>query len=497
MDSQDFNPNQSNDQSTNKPKFFPGITGVASNDPLVSDPKINDAINRASEMLNSEAPAGAPKEAPAETKERSTDSDFSEAAEHIKTAANGIAQTFASLLGSMYGLGLVQGMADASHAVMESVAADVWGLPEIPVDCFNLGVAQALAAIQAAKEKANEKVKALETELAKDSPINVEKGINIHFDSSDKTRAFIKEILNNPEYRQTHWRQNPTTGEFEQYYPNDERKPTEFKTTFDNDLHNHLADAMGYATSNPYLHELAKDEEFARRRAIVGSAFVSDKQLREMSRNDFEFLCKHGVTHEEFLKKKNDPQIRNKFVLPSDDPELKNRLETLQKKNDAERASIKRPFDTITEEEFYRKTKEEYDNSYAYMAIPNGLNIAAKRIHKTAIEKGWWEDELENGQTRNDAECIALMHSELSEALDALRSGEQVRKNGALSKEGILIGKRSEHIPDFLAIEEEYADTIIRILDHAERRGWNVADAVVAKMKYNQTRPYKHGGKRF
>ncbi len=38
----------------------------------------------------------------------------------------------------------------------------------------------------------------------------------------------------------------------------------------------------------------------------------------------------------------------------------------------------------------------------------------AKEVHDTAREKGWWDKE------RNDGEMIALMHSELSEALEAL-----------------------------------------------------------------------------
>jgi hypothetical protein len=36
--------------------------------------------------------------------------------------------------------------------------------------------------------------------------------------------------------------------------------------------------------------------------------------------------------------------------------------------------------------------------------------------HATAKEKGWWDFE------RSDGELIALMHSELSEALEAMRN---------------------------------------------------------------------------
>ena len=47
------------------------------------------------------------------------------------------------------------------------------------------------------------------------------------------------------------------------------------------------------------------------------------------------------------------------------------------------------------------------------------FNDIAQQINRTAIEKGWWKGD------RNDGEIIALMHSELSEALEALRHGNQ------------------------------------------------------------------------
>jgi len=94
-------------------------------------------------------------------------------------------------------------------------------------------------------------------------------------------------------------------------------------------------------------------------------------------------------------------------------------------------------------------------------------------IHKNAVEKGFWE-----GGDRNDGESIALIHSELSEALEALRSGNpESEKLGA----------------PFTHVEEELADAIIRILDLAGGRGWDIEGAVEAKMEYNAGRPYKHG----
>lgn len=107
--------------------------------------------------------------------------------------------------------------------------------------------------------------------------------------------------------------------------------------------------------------------------------------------------------------------------------------------------------------------------------IQGCLQQLGDEIHATAVEKGWWES-----GDRNFGEVVALIHSELSEALENYRHG----------------GPASDKIPEFSGVEEEFADVIIRILDYATRHQLRIPEAIFAKMEYNKTRPYRHGGKK-
>lgn len=101
-----------------------------------------------------------------------------------------------------------------------------------------------------------------------------------------------------------------------------------------------------------------------------------------------------------------------------------------------------------------------------------GLRAAQAIAHATATNAGWYRDPATGKPVeRNFGEVVALMHSELSEALEAHR------KN--------LV---DDKLPDRSGIEVEFADCIIRILDTAAAMGLDVPGAVIAKNRYNRTR---------
>ena len=98
-----------------------------------------------------------------------------------------------------------------------------------------------------------------------------------------------------------------------------------------------------------------------------------------------------------------------------------------------------------------------------------------KSIHQLAIKKGWWES------SREIPELLCLIHSEISEALEAYRVKgiENWIENG--KPEGVAV---------------ELADAIIRILDLSEYFGFDMEEEILEKHEFNKSRKYRHGGKR-
>jgi NTP pyrophosphatase (non-canonical NTP hydrolase) len=105
----------------------------------------------------------------------------------------------------------------------------------------------------------------------------------------------------------------------------------------------------------------------------------------------------------------------------------------------------------------------------------NAWNDMQRKVHASCVAKGFWP---EDKSQRNVGEAIALIHSELSEGLEGHRKGLQ-----------------DDHVSEFTSLEVELADAVIRILDLAGGLNLRVAEALIAKHSFNQSRPFKHGKK--
>jgi NTP pyrophosphatase (non-canonical NTP hydrolase) len=104
--------------------------------------------------------------------------------------------------------------------------------------------------------------------------------------------------------------------------------------------------------------------------------------------------------------------------------------------------------------------------------LARGLREATFHCHRASVDAGWYTDpETGARKDRNLGEMIALMHSELSEAME----GE--RKN-----------LMDDHLPHRKMAEVELADALIRIFDYAGYRGFDLGAAVIEKMAYNAHR---------
>lgn len=104
------------------------------------------------------------------------------------------------------------------------------------------------------------------------------------------------------------------------------------------------------------------------------------------------------------------------------------------------------------------------------------------RSHKTALEKGWWDRQQDQILGK-----MALIHSEVSEAVEEWRKPGEER---ALYYETKEDGSKKP-----CGIGVELADAIIRIGDLAGALGIDLTEMLEAKMEYNDTRSYRHGGK--
>jgi len=102
-----------------------------------------------------------------------------------------------------------------------------------------------------------------------------------------------------------------------------------------------------------------------------------------------------------------------------------------------------------------------------------GLDALSAILHETAKEKGFWDGEYNHDKIGNK---LALVHSEVTEVLEAIRKSQGSEK-----------------------VVEEIADIIIRILDvyaamrNEEQVLHSLDEVLHNKMEKNKKRPPLHG----
>lgn len=139
------------------------------------------------------------------------------------------------------------------------------------------------------------------------------------------------------------------------------------------------------------------------------------------------------------------------------------------------------------------------------LTVPHSLAEQAEEIYAWAVSKGW---EPDTDRTFGD-EC-ALMTSEVSEALEAYRDHEMnayvtvprtVLVDGrvfqvAADKTDVYYVENQEYgIYKPEGVPSELADLYIRLLHYAHKHKIDLQAEVDAKMAYNTTRPWRHGGR--
>ena len=137
------------------------------------------------------------------------------------------------------------------------------------------------------------------------------------------------------------------------------------------------------------------------------------------------------------------------------------------------------------------------------------LNKLATYAYLQARSMGWYTTDEGHEKDINFGERLMLTVSELGEALDADRKGRVVPKDkedyfltAKKHIQGSHIVKDSqfkfafeESIKD--TVQDEIADTVIRLLDMCGYMNIDLAFHVEAKLQYNRLRGFKHGGRKY
>ena len=130
--------------------------------------------------------------------------------------------------------------------------------------------------------------------------------------------------------------------------------------------------------------------------------------------------------------------------------------------------------------------------------MKTNFNELAKEVFKRNCDKGFWDEGVEN---KNIGECLMLITSELSEALEADRENHHTIVNMLKSIRNLDSEIDREYFKKEFertvknSFEDELADVIIRVMDLCGAKNIDIDWHIEQKMNYNALRPHKHGKK--
>jgi len=116
--------------------------------------------------------------------------------------------------------------------------------------------------------------------------------------------------------------------------------------------------------------------------------------------------------------------------------------------------------------------------------IPLTIEKLVQQSHGTAVKKGWWGPD--GNDERNIGELLMLVNTELAEAM------EDYREHGMAGLSHLTFSPDKRKPTGF---PSELADVLVRVADICGRYDIDLNRALNEKLRYNEGRPFRHGGK--
>ena len=123
-----------------------------------------------------------------------------------------------------------------------------------------------------------------------------------------------------------------------------------------------------------------------------------------------------------------------------------------------------------------------------------GLNELSKQLNQFVVKAGF--------DNNNVPLRIALIHSEISETFEAFRKDDFANLLDT-EKNSLKGWVKDEDFKQYFeakvkdSFEDELADSVIRLLDLGGKLNIDIEFHIQQKMRYNETRGFKYGGKKF